>query len=284
MDNEKMENTTVVPDEDAAILPDGYQEGDDLFQPESWSGTTQENTGKQSEEVQTDSETADKAAQDTEEKPSEEQTQRDAEEKRNTTPTQNHEQEVVQLRRRVQQLEGVVSGYDALSKKMGFENAQVMMDKARENYREAEIKRLVEDPEHPVHPEVAREIVERRMSAATQQTPPVQQKQAARNFLMELHDLTADRPALRQQLANGGTLPQEVVSEAVRRNIPLRVAYAEHEAKQARAENEKLRRDLEIAKQNAVSAAKGPVKSATAGGKTNTKADDPFLRGFYSDD
>lgn len=298
MDTEMMENTSAIPneDDDAPMLPEGYADGDDLFHPETWTGKTEDpaddaaeadsndeneffeqnkDTGatepadpeppEESEKTAAESEMVEPAAPAEVEQPAE---------KESAPAVPAPDPEIARLRAQVQQLQSVVNGYDTMSRNMGFENAQAMLDKTSENFREAEIKRLMEDPES-----MARELVERRMSAAaTAPQPAPAVKQPQRDFMAEMNDLHAVRPELK-----GTALPQEVVTAAVKQNVPVRIAYMDYEMRQAKAENEQLRQDLEIARQNAASAAKGPVKSATVGGKTDTKANDPFLKGFYSD-
>lgn len=319
MDNENMINEVEVPEVNAPEvedipLPEGYAEGDDLFKPETWTGTKKEEPAADpTEEDAPDFFEANKDAggvSEPQEQPAGEEKTEDAgkaEEPEKAAPAAAEqpsaakaepqrnpaqEQELNALRAQLQHLQGVIGGFDAMSKNMGYENAQTMFTKAKESYRDAEIKRLVSEG---MHEEAAKDLVERRMSA-TKPAQTVQQASAPaagtpRNFMREMNDLLGDYPGLRDELDKGGKLPQEVITEAVKSNIPLRVAYARHEAKQVRSEMEAARKELEalrkeneIFKQNAASAAKGPVKAATSGGKADTKANDPFLKGFYSED
>ena len=105
-----------------------------------------------------------------------------------------------------------------------------------------------------------------------------------RDLRKELFELLKQKPELREKLANGEKLPREVISSCMKNGVPLRVAYAEYEAKQAKAEVEKMRSELAILKQNSASAAKAPVKGTAAGGAANTKGKDPFLEGLLSDE
>ena len=159
---------------------------------------------------------------------------------------------------------------------LGFENAQKMLEKVTESYREGEVRRLVDDG---VNEEVARYMVEDRMKKAPQQH---RQSVPARDVRRELSELMQHRPALREELSRGGKLPQEVIA-AARNGTPLLAAYAEYETKEAKAEAERVRQENDILKQNEKNAARAPVKSATAGGGDNTKGKDHFLEGFESD-
>lgn len=196
-------------------------------------------------------------------------------------------QEHAQLGGQVEQYRKQLNEINATAKALGFENVDQMVVKFREQYRDGEIKRLVDDG---VNEEVARYMVESRMKQAQPEPKPQQPAQAqpaetVRDaFRKQLTDLMQDKPALREQLASGGKLPQEVITAFVKDGTPLRTAYAEYEAKEVRAEAERVRQENEILKQNEKNAARAPVKSVTAGGGTNAKGKDPFLMGFESDD
>ena len=102
---------------------------------------------------------------------------------------------------------------------------------------------------------------------------------AARDYQAEVEELLQARPQLR-----GQALPDAVSRAAVADNKRLLLAYLDYEAKQVQAENERLRRENEIYKQNAATAARSPVRGVSGGGATDTKPSDPFLDGFNSAD
>ena len=87
------------------------------------------------------------------------------------------------------------------------------------------------------------------------------------------------RPQLR-----GQALPDAVSRAAVEGDKRLLLAYLDYEAQQAQAENERLRKENEIYKQNAATAARSPVRGVSGGGATDLKPSDPFLDGFNSSD
>lgn len=194
---------------------------------------------------------------------------------------------------RLQELQSNMDEAAAMAKRLGFADFKEMLAKAADNYRDAEIKRLTEDPDHPVHPEVAKSIVESRMrenaakaaGATTQQTQKTDAHAAPaqRNFRQEMTDLLANRPQLRDELMKGGKLPQEVISNAAKTGISLRAAYAEYEAGEVKKEAERMKQENDILKQNADAKAKAPVKGVSSGGHVETKGKDPFLQGFESD-
>lgn len=105
-----------------------------------------------------------------------------------------------------------------------------------------------------------------------------------RDFRGELAALLELYPALQEKLKKGEGLPGEVIAECLKNGTGLRAAYAEYEAKQARAEAEQMRKENEILKQNAAAAAKAPVKGTAAGCGVSNEGKDPFLEGLLSDE
>ena len=104
-----------------------------------------------------------------------------------------------------------------------------------------------------------------------------------RDFRREIEELMAGHSQLRESLARGETFPREVIHASVKEGISLRTAYAEYEARKLREENEKIKRENEILRQNGRNALRAPVRSATAWGGESPKGKDPFLEGFDSD-
>ena len=137
-----------------------------------------------------------------------------------------------------------------------------------------------------MHPEVARDIVERRLqdvAAPTQravaQADAVVNTGVDRDYQAEVEELLQARPQLR-----GQALPDAVSRAAVEGDKRLLLAYLDYEAQQAQAENERLRKENEIYKQNAATAARSPVRGVSGGGVTDLKPSDPFLDGFNAAD
>lgn len=187
--------------------------------------------------------------------------------------------------KRLSELTPTVEAATRLAKQMGYATPQEMLDAAAKNYHDAEIEKLTSEG---VHPEVARDIVERRMGDAATQPETVEacaDSGAAepdapkRDYQTEVEELLQARPSLR-----GKQLPDEVSRAAVAGNRRLLLAYMDYEARQAQAENERLRRENEIYRQNAATAVRSPVKGVSGGGPTDTKPSDPFLDGFNTSD
>ena len=102
---------------------------------------------------------------------------------------------------------------------------------------------------------------------------------SAADYQAEVEELLQARPQLR-----GQALPDAVSRAAVEGDKRLLLAYLDYEAQQAQAENERLRKENEIYKQNAATAARSPVRGVSGGGATDLKPSDPFLDGFNSSD
>lgn len=187
--------------------------------------------------------------------------------------------------KRLSELTPTVEAATRLAKQMGYATPQEMLDAAAKSYHDSEIEKLTSEG---VHPEVARDIVERRMGDAVTRpeteearvdSAPAEPKAPKRDYQAEVEELLQARPNLR-----GKQLPDEVSKAAVAGNRRLLLAYMDYEARQAQAENERLRRENEIYKQNAATAARSPVKGVSGGGPTDTRPSDPFLDGFNTSD
>lgn len=196
-------------------------------------------------------------------------------------------------RERVNKAKPVVDMASKLAAQMGFETPEAMLEAASANYRQSEIDALVKDG---VHKTVAEVIVNQRLAAkATEPVPvtahesstepePTAQNQTSaeqtptkRDFQAEVAELLNIRPELQ-----GQQLPEEVQQDAVKNGVRLAMAYLNYEARQMKAENERLKSVNKIHEQNAASAARAPVTGTNGGGATDTAPEDPFLIGFNS--
>lgn len=109
------------------------------------------------------------------------------------------------------------------------------------------------------------------------ETPaPVEPEKAApvRDFKAEYEQLQALYPDVKE-------IPDEVVRNAAK-GIPLLNAYLAYRDKQSNKTAASLKKENEVLKQNAASAAKAPVKGVGGGGVAPKKVD-PFLAGFDSE-
>ena len=129
---------------------------------------------------------------------------------------------------------------------------------------------------------IAEDYVDRMMQREAEKAPDPEPEEPTleaheRNIQAEAQELIVARPDLKTR-----QLPMEVV-EAWRNGENLLNAYNRYEARQKEAENQKLKKENNILKQNAAAAAKAPVKGVTGGAPTDTEPEDPFLKGFDSD-
>ena len=322
---EDNENIIIDPMEEDidTILPDGWAEGDDIFSDDEWTGEAQadeseEDPEQESEDGETSEdedpaptteqdETPDDNGEPQEEAPTTEQVteekpntklkfrarvdreDRDVEMDESELPTVYQKAQATdRYQAKLAKMSPMLDKAERLSRSLGYENLEAMLNSAEENYLSAEVKRLVGEG---VHEEVAKDMVARRMAsaAAAESTQDATEEPAqvseptseppARDFKAEIQELYRVNPAWR-----GKQLPDEVAKACAIGNKKLVDAVAEYEARQTKAEAVKLRKENQILKQNAASAAKAPVKGVTGGGATDTKAKDDFEMGFDSDD
>lgn len=300
------ENTTTVVEDDDVLLPDGWGEDDDIFDEGSWKGTEQADAPAQEPAQLTEETAAEQTAAPTTEQAEVPGEQAAAEQSPTTDPVQQlpnrlkfkarvdrqdldvelDESELPTLYQKAQatdryqakltKLTPQAEELERTAKAMGYDDPSAFLASVRENWQRGEVRRLVGEG---VHEEVARDMVSRR-AAESRQPAPVEasaEKAPTRDFAAEARTLVEARPDLA-----GKTLPKEVVDACVVKGKPLVVAYAEYEVAQQKAEADKLRRENEVLKQNAASAARAPVSGVTGGGATTTEPEDDFMKGFNS--
>lgn len=266
---------------DEEFLPEGWTEDTDIFSSEGWAEPTGEQaepeeapTTEQEPETQGEPESVPTTEQE-EEKPEKlkftarvDHQDLDVELDRSELPTMYQKaRNTERVQARMNEQSAQREKDEARAKALGFDSLNSMLESAEKTHRDHEVERLVRDG---VHEEVAKAMVERK-APEQQRTAP----RTERDFMQESLDLLSARPELR-----GKSIPDEVIRVSATEKKPLVVAYAEYEARQQKAEVEKLRRENEILKQNAASAAKAPVSATTGGGATDTKPKDDFLSGF----
>lgn len=310
---------TAAYEDDEPILPEGWQEGDDLFAGEdSWLEGTSGEPETEPEASEAPAEEPEGGAPTTEQPPEDGAEEAEAGEQAPTTepeqdpmprklkftarvdredrdvevdedelPTLYQKAQVVdRVQAKLAKLSPALEKAERLSKRLGYENLDAMLDAAEQNYRSGEVQRLVAEG---VHEEVAKDVVEHRLehnAAQAAQTDAQSEPQPAaesapaggRDFQAEVRALMEARPDLQTK-----RIPEEVVQACVR-GKPLLAAYAEYEVKQERVEAERLRRENAILKQNAQAAARAPVSGTAGSGDAGAKPEDDFLKGFNAED
>ena len=187
--------------------------------------------------------------------------------------------------RKLAEVQPVLERLDRMAKASGYASASEMLEAQEAFERESTREKLIQAGTPEV---IADDYIERKYGAASRNSEPTEapkeaeptteptekQEPPARDLGAEVRELWNLRPELR-----GKALPTEVAAAASKGRNLVR-AYLDFESKQQRAEADNLRKELEILKQNAASAAKAPVKGVSGGGATDTKPEDPFLAGF----
>ena len=319
MDEEKKD---LALDEEEALLPVGWAEGDDFFDVDSWTGETEqtdapeggaenENTeaeddftlekflteepAKSDEGSEGNTEEATTTGETEEEKPRPklkfgatiDHNYQDVELDEADLPTIYQKAHVTdRVQAKLSKMQPAYEKSERVARMLGYDTVDAMLDAAEKSYTDSEVDRLT--AEH-VHPEVARDVVTRRIhekmdsvpkteETPAAETPPAEEKPEGRNFRAEVAEMLRVFPKLR-----GQQLPPEVVNDCVKNGTPLVQAYANYKEKADEAEKKALRKEKQTLKQNADAAARAPVRGVSKGGPTNNKADDPFLKGFNAD-
>ena len=279
-------------EEDAAFLPDGWQEGDDFFaDPSTWSGASQK-TG-QSIETQTEEESTEDGME-TEEVPTTDQpeetadqsAEQEAEEQSGQTEEPAKRSRILKLKVNHEDQEVDIESMTddeliaALQKSRAFDALKDEQAKAR--YREVYHEQVSEG----MTPAAARLVAANEVGGKNYpledtaepekpSTPAPTVQTQTRDFVQEVNQLKALYPDFKE-------MPDEV-AVAVSNGANLLTAYLAYREKQNSKAAASLKKENEVLKQNAASAAKAPVKGVTGGGATNTKPTPGILKGFDDD-
>ena len=285
--------TTGFEETDDAFLPDGWQEGDDFFaDPSTWSGAKQSG---QTEEAQTETESTE-TEEETEEAPTTGETEetdgQSAEHEAEENPSGQTEEpakrsRILKLKVNHEDQEvDIESMADdeliaALQKAKAFDALKDEQMKAR--YREVYHEQISEG----MTPAAAKMVAANECNGKSYPledtaepekpatpAPTVQQK-PARDFAQEISQLKALYPDFKE-------MPDEV-AKAAANGANLLTAYVAYREKQTSKAAASLKKENEVLKQNAASAAKAPVKGVTGGGATDTKPQHAILKGFDDD-
>lgn len=294
-------NMAGISEEVEAMMPDGYGTGDDFFADE-WTGQDADAQPEpeqetEPEEPKEDAPTTEQAEENHEtqepeaETPTEEAPRRlrfKARVDREDMDVDIGEDEVPTLyqlakagerwKAKNDSMSQQMEHYIQMAKGMGYATVDEMIAKTAESYKNAKVQELVEQGTPQT---IAEDYVDRMMQREAAKAPDPELEPAPehheRDIQAEAKELIVARPDLKMQ-----QLPAEVV-EAWRSGENLLNAYNRYEARQKEAENQKLKKENNILKQNAAAAAKAPVKGVSGGAPTDTEPEDPFLKGFDSD-
>lgn len=295
------QNMAVIPEEEDVMMPDGYGTGDDFFADE-WTGQDADAQPEPEQEAEPekpkeDAPTTEQTEEDHEAQEPEAETPEDAPRRlrfkarvdREDMDVDIGEDEVPALyqlakagerwKAKNDTMRQQVEHYEQMAKGMGYATVDEMIQKTAEGYKAAKVQELMEQGTPQT---IAEDYVDRMMQREAAKAPDPEPEEPTpeaheRNIQAEAQELIVARPDLKTR-----QLPMEVV-EAWRNGENLLNAYNRYEARQKEAENQKLKKENNILKQNAAAAAKAPVKGVTGGAPTDTEPEDPFLKGFDSD-
>ena len=293
-------------EEDIDMLPDGWGEGDDFFNVDSWTGapaadeqaegeTSQEKPEAKSTDEDDSTTTAAKSKDSSDaEKP----TTQTGKGKLKFNATIDHESKDVELdetelptiyqkahatdraQAKVAKMQPVYDQALRTAKILGYATVDEMLKAAEDSYRDGEVERLVNEG---TQKDVAEDYVRRKMNdVSVEEEKPADNKDTpkGRDFKSEVEALLELRPELKKP---GTKLPDEVTSECVKTGRPLAVVYLEYEARQEKARYEELLKENKKLKQNANAASRAPVRGVSRGGAPSKQEDDPFMSGFNSE-
>lgn len=294
------QNMAAIPEEEDVMMPDGYGTGDDFFADE-WTGQDADAQPEpeqeaEPEEPKEDAPTTEQPEEDHEAQEPETETPEDAPRRlrfkarvdREDMDVDIGEDEVPTLyqlakagerwKAKNDSMSQQMEHYVQMAKGMGYATVDEMIAKTAESYKNTKVQELVEQGTPQT---IAEDYVDRMMQREAAKTPNPEPEPAPehheRDIQAEAKELIVARPDLKMQ-----QLPAEVV-DAWRSGDNLLNAYNRYEARQKEAENQKLKKENNILKQNAAAAAKAPVKGVSGGAPTDTEPEDPFLKGFDSD-
>lgn len=295
------QNMAAIPKEEDVMMPDGYGTGDDFFADE-WTGQDADAQPEPEQEAEPekpkeDAPTTEQPEENHEAQEPEAETPEDAPRRlrfkarvdREDMDVDIGEDEVPALyqlakagerwKAKNDTMRQQVEHYEQMAKGMGYATVDEMIQKTAEGYKAAKVQELMEQGTPQT---IAEDYVDRMMQREAAKAPDPEPEEPTpeaheRNIQAEAQELIVARPDLKTR-----QLPMEVV-EAWRNGDNLLNAYNRYEARQKEAENQKLKKENNILKQNAAAAAKAPVKGVTGGAPTDTEPEDPFLKGFDSD-
>ena len=295
------QNMAAIPEEEDVMMPDGYGTGDDFFADE-WTGQDADAQPEPEQEAEPekpkeDAPTTEQPEENHEAQEPEAETPEDAPRRlrfkarvdREDMDVDIGEDEVPALyqlakagerwKAKNDTMRQQVEHYEQMAKGMGYATVDEMIQKTAEGYKAAKVQELMEQGTPQT---IAEDYVDRMMQREAAKAPDPEPEEPTpeaheRNIQAEAQELIVARPDLKTR-----QLPMEVV-EAWRNGENLLNAYNRYEARQKEAENQKLKKEYNILKQNAAAAAKAPVKGVTGGAPTDTEPEDPFLKGFDSD-
>ena len=281
-------------DEDEPILPDGWEEGSDLFAEvddsvdavlsdgaeEGHEALTENEDGTSASDDPT---TVDEGKEDTQsgedgDQPGDSDGSAEEQEKpsRKLKLKVNHQEEEVDV--------NAMSDEDLialLQKGRAF-------DALRETENKQKFRRVYQEQIDAGMTEAAARMVAQNeaggktYSLTDEEEPSAETPAAAPKEAGTVRDFRAEVEQLKALYPQRTEVPDEV-AVAASKGVPLLSAYLAYRDKQSAKTAASLKKENRVLKQNAASAAKAPVRGVTGGGSVTVKKEDPFLSGFDAD-
>lgn len=280
--------------DDDAFLPDGWQEGDDFFaDPSTWSGASHQDghpdeTQPEEESTESGMETEDVPTTDETDETADRSPEQETEETSGQTDPTVKRSRILKLKVNHQDQEVDIESLSddeliaALQKSRAFDAMKDEQAKAR--YRAQYDKQITEG----MTPEVAKMVAaygtdgKHYSLEEEEEAEPEVAKPAEPTVTTPVVDPMQEINKLKLMFPEFKEMPDEV-ARAQAQGVDLITAYVAYRSKQAEKAAATLKRENEVLKQNAASAAKAPVKGVTGGGATNTKPQHGILKGFDDD-
>ena len=270
-----MEENTMLNFEEDVILPEGFEEGEDIFAEEQNQPPTtetepvQENKGT-NEDAGSEPTTADQNQQTLRIKFNHEEREIGLEE---AATLAQKGLAYDKAKARAESAEQSISQMDQEAKRLGYDSVQSMLSSARKSFEDHRVQELIDAGNTEA---MARFLVKQEGKAEAETKPQEEAKKADQGVTGvfkdgEVEEFVAMYPGVTK-------IPPEVI-ELHKSGVRLSVAYERYQTKQAQEE-------LKVLRQNQAAAAKAPISSGvTEGGAGNQKpgGKDPFLEGFDSD-
>jgi len=190
---------------------------------------------------------------------------------------------------RLEKSNALIKALREVSVQLGYQSPEEMLEGLSQSNRKSQIDALVAGG---TAQEIAEFYVDAQARAkktaiqidehddVTEPVAPAKKDDLLTDYRKQVDELFAARPDLKGHLTE---LPK-AVSDAVIGGTPVRVAYAEWENAQMKAERDRLRKERDALAQKAEAATRAPVRSVTkGGGKSTADEKDPFLIGLNSE-
>lgn len=310
--------------EDEVMLPEGYSEGDDFFDIDSWGQSLNSEGASDEEEEAPESETESEEEESENEEESEVSTtdeEDESEEDSEAEESEGAEEEEAPTTEQPRTLhfKAKVDHSDVdvditedelptlYQKANNHDRMQAKLDKMNESQSRYAVlaktlgyenvdamldaaeknwrdSEITRLTDEGVHEEVAADIVDRKFNKAKSEIEKATPQPQSQPQTPE-RDFQAEAQEL--LTARPGLQHKTLPQEvfsAAAKGKTLLEAYTEYEARIAKAENAKLQKENKIMRQNAKASSKAPVSGTKRGGKTDTEPEDAFLKGFFEDD